>query len=36
MERLGMERDQGMDFEHPGVPEGSPLKSHVTYWLREP
>jgi len=38
MERLGMKRDPGMDFEYtgPGLPEGSPLKPHVTYWLDEP
>jgi RimJ/RimL family protein N-acetyltransferase len=36
MERLGMRRDPAMDFDHPNVPEGSPLKAHVTYWLDEP
>ena len=36
MERLGMRHDPGMDFEHPGVPEGSPLKPHVIYWLENP
>jgi RimJ/RimL family protein N-acetyltransferase len=36
MERLGMKRDPAMDFDHPQVPEGSPLKPHVTYWLDEP
>jgi len=35
MERLGMRRDEGMDFDHPSVPDGSPLKRHVTYWLGE-
>jgi RimJ/RimL family protein N-acetyltransferase len=31
MERLGMERHLALDFDHPKVPEGSPLKRHVTY-----
>jgi RimJ/RimL family protein N-acetyltransferase len=31
MERLGMERQHGMDFDHPNVPDGSPLKRHITY-----
>ncbi|HET9988918.1 MAG TPA: GNAT family N-acetyltransferase [Kofleriaceae bacterium] len=30
MERLGMRRDPSADFEHPNVPEGSPLRLH---WL---
>jgi RimJ/RimL family protein N-acetyltransferase len=29
--RLGMERDAGGDFDHPGVPEGSPLRRHVLF-----
>ena len=33
MERLGMRRDETMDFDHPSVPDDSPLKRHVTYWL---
>ena len=33
MERLGMKRRMDMDFEHPKVPDDSPLKSHVTYQL---
>jgi len=35
MERLGMTRDPSMDFEYegPSLPEGSPLRPHVTYWL---
>ena len=33
MERLGMQRRVDMDFEHPKVPDDSPLKSHVTYQL---
>jgi RimJ/RimL family protein N-acetyltransferase len=36
MERLGMRRDPAMDFDHPNVAEGSPLKPHVTYWLDQP
>lgn len=31
MERLGMQRHEDMGFDHPNVPEGSPLKPHVTY-----
>lgn len=31
MERLGMTRHDDLDFDHPGVPDGSPLKRHVTY-----
>lgn len=33
MERLGMRYRPDMDFGHPNVPDGSPLKRHVTYWL---
>jgi RimJ/RimL family protein N-acetyltransferase len=36
MERLGMRRDPAMDFDHPGVPDESLLKPHVTYWLDDP
>ncbi len=31
MERLGMTHDPHDDFDHPGVPSGSPLKRHVLY-----
>ncbi|MEV7009283.1 GNAT family N-acetyltransferase [Streptosporangium sp. NPDC051022] len=31
MERLGMVRDPADDFDHPRVPEGSPLRAHVLY-----
>lgn len=31
MERLGMERHADLDFDHPNVPDGSPLKAHVAY-----
>ncbi|HEV7956982.1 MAG: acetyltransferase, family protein [Microbacteriaceae bacterium] len=33
MERLGMTHDPGDDFEHPQVPQGSPLRAHVLYRL---
>lgn len=33
MERLGMHYRPDLDFEHPKVDDGSPLKPHVTYWL---
>jgi RimJ/RimL family protein N-acetyltransferase len=31
MERIGMARDLQADFDHPSVPEGSPLRRHVLY-----
>jgi RimJ/RimL family protein N-acetyltransferase len=31
MERIGMARDAAGDFDHPAVPEGSPLRRHVLY-----
>jgi len=31
MEKLGLWRDPDGDFEHPGVPEGDPLRPHVLY-----
>jgi RimJ/RimL family protein N-acetyltransferase len=40
MERLGMEYQPDLDFDHPKVPADSPLLSHVTYrinraaWVR--
>lgn len=34
MERLGMTRDPLDDFEHPSVPDASPLRPHVLYRLR--
>jgi RimJ/RimL family protein N-acetyltransferase len=34
MERLGMRRDAGGDFEHPNVPEGHPVRPHVLYRVR--
>jgi len=36
MERIGMRRDPGSDFDHPGVPDTHPtLKRHVLYRLSE-
>jgi ribosomal-protein-alanine N-acetyltransferase len=34
MERLGMRRDPGRDFEHPSLPEGHPLRPHVVFSIR--
>ena len=36
MERLGMRRDPGEDFEHPSVPLGHPMRRHVLYRLSRP
>jgi ribosomal-protein-alanine N-acetyltransferase len=36
MERIGMSRDPGDDFDHPGIPAGHPLRRHVLYRLRAP
>ena len=36
MERLGMTHDPADDFDHPRVPEGSPLRRHVLYRLARP
>ena len=36
MERLGMTHDPAGDFEHPGLPEGHPLRLHVLYRLECP
>jgi RimJ/RimL family protein N-acetyltransferase len=36
MERLGMRYDPAMDFDYLKLPETSPLRPHVTYWLDEP
>jgi RimJ/RimL family protein N-acetyltransferase len=33
MERLGMRRDAGGDFDHPRLPDGHPLRRHVLYRL---
>ncbi len=36
MERLGMARRVDLDFDHPAVPDGSPLKRHITYRMDRP
>jgi ribosomal-protein-alanine N-acetyltransferase len=36
MERLGMRRDPGDDFERPEVPVGHPLRPHVLYRIARP
>jgi RimJ/RimL family protein N-acetyltransferase len=33
MHRLGMTRRADLDFDHPAIPEDSPLLAQVTYWL---
>jgi Acetyltransferases, including N-acetylases of ribosomal proteins len=33
MERLGMIRDPSSDFEHPNVPVGHQMRSHILYRL---
>jgi RimJ/RimL family protein N-acetyltransferase len=34
MERIGMRRDAGGDFDHPRLPVGHPLRAHVLYRLK--
>jgi RimJ/RimL family protein N-acetyltransferase len=34
MEKLGMTHDPRDDFDHPGLPEGHPLRKHVLYRIR--
>lgn len=36
MERLGFERDQEGDFDHPAVPPGNDLRRHVLYRKKKP
>lgn len=36
MERLGLYRVAGGDFDHPAVPDGSPLKRHILYRIDRP
>lgn len=36
MERLGMVRAPEDDFDHPQVPDGNPLKPHITYRIARP
>lgn len=31
MQRLGMQREAALDFEHPRLPQGHPLRPHVLY-----
>ena len=31
MDKIGLVRDRDGDFEHPGLPEGHPLRPHVLY-----
>jgi RimJ/RimL family protein N-acetyltransferase len=31
MERLGMTRRQDLDFDHPALPSGHPLRPHIVY-----
>lgn len=34
MQRLGMTRDPSDDFDHPGLPEGHPMRRHVLYRIQ--
>ena len=34
MDKIGLGRDPDADFDHPGVPDGNPLRRHVLYRLR--
>lgn len=36
MERLGMLRRPDLDFEHPRLPEGNPLRPHIVYVVDRP
>lgn len=36
MERLGMARVHGDDFDHPNVPAGNPIRRHITYRIARP
>jgi RimJ/RimL family protein N-acetyltransferase len=36
MEKLGMIHVPSLDFDHPRIPEGHPLRRHVLYVLRRP
>ncbi|OYY63006.1 GNAT family N-acetyltransferase [Sphingomonas sp. 28-62-11] len=36
MERLGMQRLAQLDFDHPDVPDGDPLKPHIVYGINRP
>ena len=34
MEKIGMKRLPGLDFDHPGLPAGHPLRPHLLYALQ--
>jgi RimJ/RimL family protein N-acetyltransferase len=34
MEKIGLTRDLNGDFDHPGLPEGHPLRRHVLYRMK--
>jgi RimJ/RimL family protein N-acetyltransferase len=36
MERLGMVRQNHMDFDHPALADGDPLKPHIVYAIDRP
>lgn len=36
MERIGMTYAEGLDFDHPAVPQNSPVLRHVTYFIDRP
>ena len=36
MQKIGLIRDPAADFDHPRIPEGHPLRSHVLYRLANP
>jgi len=36
MERLGMTRHPELDFDHPALPEDSPLRAHIVYSIGRP
>ena len=36
MERLGMIRQPAMDFDHPALADGDPLKPHIVYAIDRP
>lgn len=36
MEKIGMRHDSAGDFDHPSLPEGSPLRRHVLYRVQNP
>ena len=36
MERLGMTRAAALDFDHPAIPVGHPVRAHITYFIDRP